>query len=166
MAAGKVVLPKNGLSGVLITGALLILALGCSSAFAQDVSTNRTSYYPGDTVSISGSEWQAGETLNLVVTNISTDLAVSSFAVTTDSSGNFEESYTLPDDSTPSVAYTVTASDSSNTVTTSFVEESALEVADEQAAKTVTVVLPDGGRYVFYCSAYKEHSGGQFPASK
>jgi hypothetical protein len=144
MAAGKVVVPKHAFSAVLITAALLILALGCSSAFAQDVSTNQTSYYPGDTVSISGSGWQPGETVNLVVTDISTDLAVSSFAVTTNSSGDFEESYPLPDDSTPDVTYTVTASDSSNTVTTPFVEQAAWEVADEQvgpAPKTENVMI-------------------------
>ena len=64
------ILPESWLTGLrYITSLLFLLLLTgfCSVVQAQTVKTDKSDYAPGETVIISGSNWQPGESVNLLV---------------------------------------------------------------------------------------------------
>jgi hypothetical protein len=91
---------------LMVASAAFMLAIGQAAAFAS-VGTDQTKYHPGDTVSIAGDQMQAGEAVSITITDGNSS-QVFSDTVNADSSGAFQDSYTIPMDAT-SDTDTVTA---------------------------------------------------------
>src|SRR5262249_28036355 len=102
---------------------VLVCAFGAflvSGAFATEapsVGTDKTSYAPGDTVALSGAGWAAGETVHVVVDDISGDAWSHEVDVTAAADGTFSDSTSLP---AVTGDYTVTATATSGSATASF----------------------------------------------
>src|SRR5687767_3602159 len=64
-------------------GAFLLAFVFSTTAMAQmqEIFTDKQDYYPGDTVIITGIDWIPGETVELIIDNISTPDSDTLFAV-------------------------------------------------------------------------------------
>ena len=81
--------------------------------------TDKADYHPGETVTIYGTGFLPNANVAINVTKQS-DGTVSSFNVISDSNGNFTTSYQI--DNVGATLYTVTATDGTNTATTTFTD--------------------------------------------
>src|SRR6187551_3041448 len=69
--------------------AAIIMCIGSFSANAQTVTTDKLDYYPGDTVFFQGYDWQAGETVQMVLDIYPATLPNDTIYVVADSTGYF-----------------------------------------------------------------------------
>ncbi len=100
---------------------LTICTLASFQAKAQTATiwTDKTDYHPGETVTIYGTDFLPNANVAINVTKQS-DGTVSSFNVISDSNGNFTTSYQIGN--VGATLYTVTATDGTNTATTTFTD--------------------------------------------
>src|SRR5437867_1387212 len=138
--------PRYGITKLLlIVGVLLLVTLGFAGAALADgpsISSDKADYMPGETVTLSGAGWQAGEVINVFV--IASEADGSSpwsyeLEVGADETGGFIARFDLP---TWFVAlYTVNARGSSGTVAqTSFTDSvSSVTLTSPTAASPITL---------------------------
>src|SRR5918993_602293 len=91
-----------------------------NTAPAPTIQSDKADYAPGATVTLTGSGWQPGESVHI---NVNDDVGQTwsyNHDVTADASGNISDSFNLPDWFV--AAYSVTATGSSGTATTSFTD--------------------------------------------
>ena len=112
--------PNYRLRIMLVFLALVALAFGSSSVrqrvAAQEqasVTTDKSDYSPGETVTISGSGWQAGETVALTIVENDGDGPWNSSA-TADDSGNISNAAFVIQDHDGGVSFTLTATGDSS----------------------------------------------------
>jgi hypothetical protein len=106
----------------------VLIAVPGAAGLAQDTGTpaaptiqsDKADYAPGELVTLTGSGWQAGESVNIVVNDDVGQTWNRNVNVIADPSGNISDSFNLPDWFV--ATYTVTATGSSGTVTTSFTD--------------------------------------------
>src|SRR5918995_1032605 len=129
---------------LLIVCAALIAVPG-AAALAQDTGTSpaptiqsdKADYAPGELVTLTGSGWQAGESVNIVVNDNVGQTWSYNHDVTADASGNISDSFNLPDWFV--AAYSVTATGSSGTATTSFTDVRVVTTATLNGGNSVNV---------------------------
>ena len=93
------------------------------SATGPTVTTDKLDYPPGDTVTISGSGWQAGETITLLLTEDPSVHDALEWYVQADDQGNFTDRTFLVEDHHVGVKFTLTATGSSGaTAQTTFTD--------------------------------------------
>jgi hypothetical protein len=105
-----------------------LIAVPGAAALAQDTGTSpaptiqsdKADYAPGELVTLTGSGWQAGESVNIVVNDNVGQTWNRNVNVIADPSGNITDSFNLPDWFV--ATYTVTATGASGTATTSFTD--------------------------------------------
>src|SRR5215204_4095052 len=120
----------------------LLLAIPAVAALAQDTGTStaaptiqsdKDDYSPGELVTLTGSGWKPGESVNIVVNDDAGQTWNRNVNVTADASGNVSDSFNLPDWFV--ATYAVTATGSSGTATTTFTDAN------------VTVTSPNPARF-------------------
>jgi hypothetical protein len=95
-------------------------------AFAQGAPTiqsDKADYAPGELVTLSGSGWQAGESVNIVVNDDAGQTWNRNVSVIADASGNIGDSFNLPDWFVATYSLTATGAQS-GVATTSFTDGS------------------------------------------
>src|SRR5882762_2813683 len=114
----------------------LSLHLG-ANIFDADVWTNKSDYYPGETVIITGSGWQPGENVTLTIVESDNDAPWHS-QVTADNSGNIYSAtfVILTHDIGVSFTLTATGSSSSQTALTTFTDGNASANLNQFANKS------------------------------
>jgi len=114
----------------------LSLHLG-TNIFDADVQTNKSDYYPGETVIITGSGWQPGENVTLTIVESDNDAPWHS-QVTADNSGNIYSAtfVILTHDIGVSFTLTATGSSSSQTALTTFTDGNASANLNQFANKS------------------------------
>lgn len=112
--------PMKHLRLPLVLGLAVMLALALVSTALAAVWTNQSIYVSGDTVNVSGDGMLSGETVTVDVQYPDGSLA-QQHQVTADGSGNFSDTYVIPDNA-PSGNFTVVATgkSSGNSFTTAF----------------------------------------------
>jgi hypothetical protein len=137
---GRVVFALLGI----ITIALLVLAdrapagIGESSPLPA-ISSDKPDYAPGETVTLTGAFWAAGESVHVVVNDDAGQTWRYETEVTAGPDGSFSLQFNLPEWFV--AVYTATASAASGTATTSFTDANlkfALATTDNAAPATVT----------------------------
>ena len=72
-----------------------VLAVAClfaaTPASAQQISTDKLNYYPGDKVTITGSSWKPNEAVTLTITGVNGARPPVEIKVTADSDGAFRD---------------------------------------------------------------------------
>jgi hypothetical protein len=128
----------------IVTIALLVLAdrapagIGESSPLPA-ISSDKPDYVPGEMVTLNGSYWAAGEAVHVVVNDDAGQTWRYENDVTASAAGSFILQFNLPDWFV--ATYSVTASGSSGTATTTFTDANlkfALATAENAAPATVT----------------------------
>src|SRR5215218_615681 len=99
------------------------------------IQSDKADYAPGELVTLTGSGWVPGESVNVVVNDDVGQTWNRNVNVIADPSGNITDQFNLPN--TFVAAYSVTATGSSGTVTTSFTD-----------ARVVTTATLNGGNSV------------------
>ena len=169
---------KIGRLGMTLVGLLLALSFVAPAAradvynpadWAPSIWSDKADYMPGELVTLSGTNWQAGETVNIVVNDDAGQTWRRDVNVTADSAGTILDSFTLP--SWFVAQYGVTATGSSGAVaTTTFTDADAryavpngaggvialdTPASTEKIAKSVTA----GGNTTFSIVSFKDGSG-------
>src|SRR5215204_1323656 len=106
-----------------------------NTAPAPTIQSDKADYAPGELVTLTGSGWQSGESVNIVVNDDEGQTWNRNVNVIADESGSIRDSFNLPDWFV--AAYSVTATGSSGTATTSFTD-----------ARVVTTATLNGGNSV------------------
>src|SRR5215212_6785020 len=113
-------------------------------AFAQDVTgsttllpgptiqSDKADYAPGELVTLTGGNWQAGESVNIVVNDDAGQTWNRNVNVTADASGNITDSFNLPDWFV--ATYSVTATGAQSGVATSSFTDGNLRFGTSSAA--------------------------------
>jgi hypothetical protein len=108
----------------------LLLAIPAVAALAQDTGTStaaptiqsdKDDYAPGELVTLTGSNWQPGESVNVVVNDEEGQTWSRNVDVTADASGNITDQFNLPDWFVATYKVTATGSES-GVVTTTFTD--------------------------------------------
>src|SRR5262245_15661126 len=107
---------------------LFVIAITCiglvsaavAPAFAASITTNKTEYVPGEIVEITGTGWQAGEAVTIVITETPVIHGPITKYATADGSGNFTNTEYSPEAHDVGQQMTVTATGSSGAVATAF----------------------------------------------
>ncbi len=102
---------------------------------APTIQSDKADYAPGELVTLTGGNWQPGESVHINVNDDEGQTWSRNVDVTADASGNISDSFNLPDWFV--ATYSVTATGSSGTATTSFTD-----------ARVVTTATLDGGNSV------------------
>jgi hypothetical protein len=108
-----------------------------NTAPAPTIQSDKADYAPGELVTLTGSGWQAGESVHI---NVNDDVGQTwsyNHDVTADASGNISDSFNLPDWFV--AAYSVTATGSSGTATTSFTDVRVVTTATLNGGNSVNV---------------------------
>jgi hypothetical protein len=103
--------------------AALLTVVGTAMASAQGAPTiqsDKGDYAPGELVTLTGSGWVAGESVNINVNDDAGQTWNRNVNVTADASGNISDSFNLPEHFV--ATYSVTATGASGTATTSFTD--------------------------------------------
>src|SRR5215213_4575845 len=115
-------------------------------AFAQDVTgsttllpgpaiqSDKADYAPGELVTLTGGNWQAGESVNIVVNDDAGQTWNRNVNVTADASGNITDSFNLPDWFV--ATYSVTATGAQSGVATSTFTDGQLKAAASNLSST------------------------------
>ena len=123
----------------------VLVAVPGAAALAQDTGTapaptiqsDKADYAPGELVTLTGSGWQPGEAVNIVVNDDEGQTWNRNVNVTADASGNISDSFNLPDWFVATYKVTATG-DQSGTVTTSFTDANPQDLLVSPASQTVT----------------------------
>ena len=105
------------------------------------IASDKDDYAPGELVTLTGSGWQPGESVNIKVNDDAGQTWSRNVNVTADESGNISDSFNLPEWFV--AAYSVTATGSSGTATTSFTDARVVTSATLNGGSSVNV-LPGG----------------------
>src|SRR3712207_4272763 len=100
--------------------AMLVFPAMAFAQTAPSIASDKADYAPGELVTLSGSGWQAGESVNIFVNDDAGQTWSRNVDVVADSSGNISDSFNLPDWFV--ATYSVTATGASGTATTSFTD--------------------------------------------
>ena len=84
------------------------LAIG-QAATGETITTDKDDYAPGDTVRITGSEWQAGDSVDFVMTEEPVTEAALTWTVGVDQAGGFLDDHLVVQDNDLDVIFTLTA---------------------------------------------------------
>src|SRR5215204_2555768 len=117
------------------TAMALVTDTSGNTAPAPTIQSDKADYAPGELVTLTGSGWQSGESVNIVVNDDEGQTWNRNVNVIADESGSIRDSFNLPDWFV--AAYSVTATGSSGTATTSFTD-----------ARVVTTATLNGGNSV------------------
>src|SRR5829696_6365598 len=93
---------------------------GTTTAASPTISSDKADYRPGELVTLTGGNWQPGESVNIKVNDTYGASWSRNVDVTADASGNITDQFNLPDSFVSD--YDVTATGSSGTATTSFTD--------------------------------------------
>src|SRR3954447_23694076 len=93
---------------------------GTAQTLSPSIVSDKGDYSPGETVRLSGSNWQPGESVHIVVNDSAGATWSHSSDVTANDSGSISDSFNLPDWFVAN--YDVTASGSSGTATFTFTD--------------------------------------------
>jgi hypothetical protein len=93
---------------------------GSTSPVVPTIQSDKADYAPGELVTLTGSNWTPGEPVNIVVNDDVGQTWNRNVNVIADPSGNISDSFNLPDWFV--ATYTVTATGSSGTATTTFTD--------------------------------------------
>src|SRR5215213_8070776 len=129
--------------------AVATFASTAAIAFAQDstggtspgpsIQSDKADYSPGELVTLTGSGWQAGESVNIVVNDDVGQTWNRNVNVTADDSGNITDQFNLPDWFV--ATYSVKASGASGALaTTSFLDSNVQVGANLSASESTQVV--------------------------
>ncbi|NQU51163.1 MAG: hypothetical protein HQ522_01355 [Bacteroidetes bacterium] len=111
---------KQGMLTALLLGSFMLLA---TMANAQTVTTDKPDYAPGEIVTISGSGWLAGETVNMVLNHMIFDHPTEYITTVADASGNISDNSYIIDVWDVGELYKLTATgETSGTATTTFTD--------------------------------------------
>src|SRR5215203_1930950 len=123
-------LMRSKISLLFIVCAALLAFAGTAMALTADpsgntapsptISSDKADYAPGELVTLSGGNWQPGESVNIKVNDTYGASWSRNVDVTADASGNITDQFNLPDSFVSD--YDVTATGSSGTATTSFTD--------------------------------------------
>src|SRR5215204_2512893 len=121
---------RSKISLLFIVCAALLAFAGTAMALTADpsgntapsptISSDKADYAPGELVTLSGGNWQPGESVNIKVNDTYGASWSRNVDVTADASGNITDQFNLPDSFVSD--YDVTATGSSGTATTSFTD--------------------------------------------
>jgi uncharacterized membrane protein len=109
-------------------------------AFAQtapSIQSDKADYQPGEVVTLTGSGWQDGESVNIVVNDDQGQTWSHTATVTADSSGNISDSFALPDWFVASYKVTATGAQS-GAVTSSFTDANVQDLVLSPTSASVT----------------------------
>src|SRR5215204_2820349 len=104
----------------IVVAALVAIPAMAFALGSPTIQSDKADYSPGELVTLSGSGWQAGESVHIVVNDDEGQTWSHTADVTADGSGSISDSFNLPDWFV--ATYTVTATGSSGTATTSFTD--------------------------------------------
>jgi hypothetical protein len=132
---------------LLIVCAVLIAVPG-AAALAQDTGTSpaptiqsdKADYAPGETVTLTGSNWQPGEAVHINVNDAVGQTWIRDVDVTADQSGNVTDQFQLP--STFVAVYNVKATGSSGAVATASFTDANVVVRARNGANALVVTFP------------------------
>jgi hypothetical protein len=93
---------------------------GTTTSVSPTISSDKADYAPGELVTLTGSNWQPGESVHIVVNDTYGATWKHDVYVDADASGNITDQFNLPDSFVSD--YDVTATGSSGTATTSFTD--------------------------------------------
>src|SRR5437773_8614251 len=119
-------------------------AFAANSAQAATVETDKLDYAPGETVVVTGSGWQAAETVTLLFHEVPTLSADVTVYATADDAGNIVALYTIePQDA--GVTYTLTATGNSSGLTaqTVFTDKPSMKLSQCANGVNGTVLCND-----------------------
>jgi hypothetical protein len=94
---------------------------GTTSAAAPTIQSDKADYAPGELVTLTGSNWQPGESVHINVNDDQGQTWSRNVDVTADASGNISDSFNLPDWFVAQYSVTATGAQS-GTATTSFTD--------------------------------------------
>jgi hypothetical protein len=128
----------------------VLIAVPGAAALAQDTSTpaaptiqsDKADYAPGELVTLTGSGWQAGESVNIVVNDDVGQSWNRNVNVIADPSGNISDSFNLPNWFVATYSVTATGAQS-GVATTSFTDQS-IEVRAQAGTTNLAVTFPAG----------------------
>jgi hypothetical protein len=110
------------------------------------VTTDQQAYAPGATVNITGSGFQASETVDLVVVNQTTKVSYTAWTATDDTTGAFASSWTAPSNAAgDTLQLTVTGETSGDTADTTFTDGSTLTTQYSTYGPGATVNIAGAG---------------------
>jgi hypothetical protein len=115
---------------------LLVFPAMASAQGAPTIQSDKGDYAPGELVTLTGSGWGAGESVNIRVNDDAGQTWSRNVDVVADSSGNISDSFNLPNWFV--ATYTVTASGASGTATTTFTDASVEVKTSGVSAATVS----------------------------
>jgi hypothetical protein len=145
----------------------VLIAVPAVAAFAQDTGTSpaptiqsdKADYAPGELVTLTGSGWQAGESVNIVVNDDVGQTWNRNVNVIADPSGNITDQFNLPDWFV--ATYSVTATAASGTANTTFTDAN-VQVTSPSPARfpaTGQQSIAAGGSQTFSATVDRTGSG-------
>ncbi|HJQ22880.1 MAG TPA: HYR domain-containing protein [Blastocatellia bacterium] len=116
------------------------------SSSTASVTTDKTDYAPGETVTITGSGWQAGETVSLVLHRETSEHPDTRLSATADEDGNFTNQEFAPDQDDFGVTLTLTATGQASgyTAQTTFTDAGP---PNAQITVTTNIACAQGGTF-------------------
>jgi HSP20 family molecular chaperone IbpA len=114
-----------------------------STAAAPTIQSDKEDYPPGGLVTLTGSGWQSGETVNIKVNDTYGASWSRNVDVTADASGNITDSFNLPDWFVSDYNVTATGTQS-GTVTTTFTDSQPEPLAGVSVASPTSVTVTQG----------------------
>ena len=115
-----------------------------STAAAPTIQSDKADYAPGELVTLTGSGWQPGETVNIKVNDTYGASWSRNVDVTADASGNITDSFNLPDWFVSD--YDVTATGASGAIAkTTFTDAASLTLSPTSGLPGTTVMVTSGG---------------------
>jgi len=104
---------------------------------APTIQSDKADYAPGELVTLTGSGWQPGESVNIVVNDDAGQTWNRNVNVIADASGNISDSFNLPDWFVATYSVTATGAQS-GTVTTTFTDSNPTDLVVNPTSATVT----------------------------
>jgi hypothetical protein len=107
--APRIMLDAVGQTGTALGGQVVLVTMEAGNASSAVVRTDKGDYAPGQTVTITGSGWQAGETVKLTLHMDPLRASDTELSATADGSGNFTNTEFAPGDYDVGVRFVLTA---------------------------------------------------------
>src|SRR5215210_6336620 len=113
---------------------------GTTASSTPTVTSDKADYAPGELVTLTGSGWQAGESVNIKVNDDAGQTWNRNVNVTADASGNVSDSFNLPDWFV--ATYTVTATGAQSGVATTSFTDGSIDVRARAGTTNLAVTFP------------------------
>jgi hypothetical protein len=117
---------------------------GTTQASLPTIQSDKADYAPGSTVTLTGSGWQSGETVNIKVNDTYGATWSRNVDVTADASGNVTDSFNLPNTFVSDYDVTATGAQS-GTATTTFTDAASLTLSPTSGPTGTAVTASTGG---------------------